>query len=136
MPKSITIKLWDKFRVRQMMENQPLLFHLMLKQGFNCFTLTQENQEVNEIWIKLKQNYMYIYFRNIAREISPFCNFIFGSIWTGLLTDKVDVELVIRTIKGIYMYRKDHMAESTCFCHGVGPLSLFPHCIKSVSGWE
>ena len=30
-----------------MMGNQPPLFHLMLKQGFNCFTLTKENQEVN-----------------------------------------------------------------------------------------
>ena len=30
-----------------MMENQPLLFHLMLKQGFNWIMLTQENQEVN-----------------------------------------------------------------------------------------
>ena len=32
-----------------MMGDQPLLFHLMLKQGFNWFTLPQENQEVNEI---------------------------------------------------------------------------------------
>ena len=37
--KSITIKLQDKFKVRHMMESQPLLFHLMLKQGFNWFTL-------------------------------------------------------------------------------------------------
>ena len=42
LPKSITIKLWDKFRVRQMMGNQPLLFHLMLKKRFNWFTLTQK----------------------------------------------------------------------------------------------
>ena len=34
LPKSITVRLWDKFRVRQMMESQPILFHLMLKQGF------------------------------------------------------------------------------------------------------
>ena len=45
LPKSITIKIWDKFKVRQMMGNQPLLFHLMLKQGFNWFMLTQENPE-------------------------------------------------------------------------------------------
>ena len=32
LPKSITVRVWDKFKVRQMMENQPLLFHLMLKQ--------------------------------------------------------------------------------------------------------
>ena len=40
LPKSITARLWDKFKVRWMMGNQPLLSHLMLKQGFNWFTLT------------------------------------------------------------------------------------------------
>ena len=55
LPKSITVRLWDKFKVRQMMGNQPLLFHLMLKQGFNWFTLTQEEQEVDEVKINLKQ---------------------------------------------------------------------------------
>ena len=40
LPKSITVKLWDKFKVRHMMRSQPILFHLMLKQGFNWFTLT------------------------------------------------------------------------------------------------
>ena len=49
LPKSITVRLWDKFKVRQMMGNQPLLFHLMLKQGFNWFTLTQEDQETDEV---------------------------------------------------------------------------------------
>ena len=49
LPKSIMVRLWDKFKARQMMENQPLLFHLMLKQGFNWFTLTQEDQEVDEV---------------------------------------------------------------------------------------
>ena len=29
--------------------NQPLLFHLMLKQEFNWFTLTQESSETEEI---------------------------------------------------------------------------------------
>ena len=49
LPKSIMVKLWDKFKVRQMMGSQPLLFHLMLKQGFNWFTLTQEDQEADEV---------------------------------------------------------------------------------------
>ena len=40
LPKSIMVRLWDKFKVRQMMGNQPLLFYLMLKQGFNWFMLT------------------------------------------------------------------------------------------------
>ena len=30
------------------MGNQPLLFHLMLKQWFNWFTLTQEDQEADD----------------------------------------------------------------------------------------
>ena len=46
LPKSIMVRLWDKFKVRQMMGSQPLLFHLMLKQGFNWFTLTQDVDEV------------------------------------------------------------------------------------------
>ena len=32
-----------------MMGCQPLLFHLILKQGFNWFPLTQENPEAEEI---------------------------------------------------------------------------------------
>ena len=32
LPKSITVRLWDKFKIRQMMGSQPILFHLMLKQ--------------------------------------------------------------------------------------------------------
>ena len=31
------------------MGSQPILFHLMLKQGFNWFALTQKNQEIDEI---------------------------------------------------------------------------------------
>ena len=51
----------------------------------------------------------------MAREISLVCDFIFGSIHTGLPMDTVDVELMIRMVKGIYMYRKDHTAESMVF---------------------
>ena len=51
----------------------------------------------------------------MAREISPVCDFIFGSICTSLPVDTVDVELTIRMVKGIYTYRKDHMAESMVF---------------------
>ena len=46
LPKSITIKLQEKFKAKNIMESQPILFHLMLKQGFNWFTLASENVEV------------------------------------------------------------------------------------------
>ena len=45
LPKSITIILQDKFKVRHMMESQPILFHIMLKQGFNWFTLALKDVE-------------------------------------------------------------------------------------------
>ena len=51
----------------------------------------------------------------MPREISPICDFIFGSIWTGLPTDTAGVEFTIRLVKGIYTYRKDHAAESMVF---------------------
>ena len=33
-----------------MMENQPLLFHLMLKQGFNWFTLVSKDSQVENAY--------------------------------------------------------------------------------------
>ena len=37
----------------------PTTFSLMLKQGFNWFTLTQEDQEADEVQIKLKSDYTF-----------------------------------------------------------------------------
>ena len=51
----------------------------------------------------------------MARVISPVYGFIFRSIRMGLLTDTVHVDLTVRTVKGIYMYRKDHTMEATIF---------------------
>ena len=62
----------------------------------------------------------------MAREINPICDFIFGSIRTCLLTDMVDVDLTIRTVKGIYTYRKDHTTESTIFTPWSKKVILFP----------
>ena len=49
LPKLITIKLWDKLKVSHMIGSQPILFHLISKQGFNWFTLAQEEQEIENI---------------------------------------------------------------------------------------
>ena len=35
LPKSVTIKFRDKFKIRHMMKKELLLFHIMLRQGFN-----------------------------------------------------------------------------------------------------
>ena len=39
LPRVVTIKLKDKIKVRCLMNREPLLFHLMLKQGITWFTL-------------------------------------------------------------------------------------------------
>ena len=43
--KLVTIKLTDRFKIRHMMKKEPLLFHIMLKQGITWFTLTSNTQE-------------------------------------------------------------------------------------------
>ena len=66
----------------------------------------------------------------MAREISPICGFIFGSIHTGLPTDTVDMELTIQMVKGIYTYRKGHMAESMVFSPQSRTVIPFPSLCK------
>ena len=45
LPRSVMIKLRDKFKIRCMMKKDPLLFHIMLKQGITWFTLASNSQE-------------------------------------------------------------------------------------------
>ena len=45
LPRVVTIKLQDKIKVRHLMKKEPLLFHLMLKQGITWFALATGMQE-------------------------------------------------------------------------------------------
>ena len=49
LPKLITVRLLAKFKVRHMMGSQPILFHFMLKHGFNWFALTLREQETESV---------------------------------------------------------------------------------------
>ena len=44
LPSSVVIPFRDKFRVRKPLRKQPLLFHVMLKQGKTWFTLEYDNR--------------------------------------------------------------------------------------------
>ena len=44
-PRVVTIKLQDKIKVRCSMKREPLLFHLLMKQGITWFTLAMGIQE-------------------------------------------------------------------------------------------
>ena len=45
LPRVVVIKLQHKIKVRQLMNREPLLYHLMLKQGIMWFTLAIGTQE-------------------------------------------------------------------------------------------
>ena len=73
----------------------------------------------------------------MAREISPFCDFISRSILTGLPMAMVDMELTIRMVKGIHTYRKDHTAESMVFSPWSRTIISFPSLHKKIQAfWD
>ena len=127
--KSVTIKFQDKFKVRYMMESQPLLFHPMLKQGFNWFTLVLI---LKQKMFKSKK----IIITEMAHEISPICDFLFGSIRTNLPSDTADVELTGQMVKGLYTYRKDHTMESMIFTPCSKKVTPFPSLRHMIQAYQ
>ena len=43
LPKIIAIKIWDKIKVRKLMNREPIIFHMMIRQGIMWFNLETEN---------------------------------------------------------------------------------------------
>ena len=46
LPRIVVVKLHDKSKIRQLMNRESLLFHMMIKQGITWFTLTTETPEI------------------------------------------------------------------------------------------
>ena len=46
LPRIVVIWLCDKIKVRRIMNREPLLFHMMIKQGITWFTLETEIPEI------------------------------------------------------------------------------------------
>ena len=46
LPRIVVVRLHDKIRVRRLMNREPLLFHMMIKQGIMWFTLETEILEI------------------------------------------------------------------------------------------
>ena len=45
LPRIVTIKLRDKIKIRNMIKKEPLLLHIILKQGITWITLASGTQE-------------------------------------------------------------------------------------------
>ena len=72
----------------------------------------------------------------MAREINLVCNFLFGFMHTNLPADMVDMELTIRMVQRIYIYCKDHTAESTIFTPWSISVSPFPSLRKKIMAFK
>ena len=46
LPRIVAIRLWDKIKVRRLMNREPLLFHVLIRQGITWFTLETEIPEI------------------------------------------------------------------------------------------
>ena len=46
MPRIVVVRLRDKIKVRRLMNREPLLFHVMIKQEITWFTLETETPEI------------------------------------------------------------------------------------------
>ena len=122
-PKSVTIKFRDKFKIRCLVRREPLLFHIMLKQGFTCFTLAS-------ILCKKQYNTCQIFFQRerIACSLKPQCNFLYRFFTCNLPENTIDVEVTVHTLKGIHIFRRDcNTQASMCSPMGyVGKISPIP----------
>ena len=58
------------------MDSEPLLFHLMLKQGITWFTLATETQETMQILNKVSTDILPIFYFPMACILQPECNFM------------------------------------------------------------
>ena len=72
----------------------------------------------------------------MAREINPVCNFFFGFMCANLPANMVDVGLTIRMVQGIYIYHKDHTAESTIFTLWSKSVTPFPSLRKKIKAFK
>ena len=56
LPGIVVVRLHDKIKVRRLMNREPLLFHMMIKQGITWFTLETEIPEI--VYIKMYFQYL------------------------------------------------------------------------------
>ena len=72
----------------------------------------------------------------MAREINLVFDFFFGFMHTNLPIDTVDVELTFRMVQGIYIYCKDHSAETNIFALWSKSVTSFPSLKKKIKAFK
>ena len=90
---------------------EPLLFHLMLKQGITWFTLTTETQETVEILNKISTDILPTFYFQMAGILQPEFNFLHGFFRCHLPAETVDVEVGITSMQGTHMFGRDRTSQ-------------------------
>ena len=100
LPKSITIKFKDKFKIRCMIGLEPLLFHAMLKQNFTWFTLASNNPPTENVLVNID------ILTDMACDLKPMCNFLYGYFHCALPEGSINVGVTVRTLGRIHNFWK------------------------------
>ena len=72
----------------------------------------------------------------MANEINSVCDIFPGFMHTNLPEYIVDVELTIRMVQGIYIYHKNHTAESTIITPWSKSATPFPYLRKKIKAFK
>ena len=125
LPRSVTMKFWDKFKIRHLVKREPLLFHIMLKQAFfglHCLL---------QIQYKIYQ----IFFQEMACYLSLHGSFLYGFFQCALLEGTTDLEITVQTLKGIHTFRKDYNAQSSLCSPWHSHDKCFPSLRKKMAAY-
>ena len=71
-------------------------------------------------------------FSRMAHNLAPQCNFLYGFFQCNLPEDTIDVEIMVRTMKGIHTFKKDSNNQtSSCSPWGL-QVHPFPSLMKKM----
>ena len=72
----------------------------------------------------------------MAWDLKPSCDFLFGYPCCALPEDTIDVELTMRTVKGIHTSWKDHTTKSTTCSSWSRWMKSFPSFCRKIQALE
>ena len=111
MPKTVKVPLRDKYRLRTLMDKHSLLLHIMLRQGTSWYTLDKMDSEILLPPITRIRN-LTLHFR-MANELNITQEFRMMTL--NLPANTVTVQIVVKTLKGQYLYCQNNNHRETTF---------------------
>ena len=84
------------------MNREPLIFHVMIKQGITWFNLENRNTRNSINWN--------LHFR-MACLLQPGCNFLHGYFRCWLPVEVIDMEVKITSMQGMHIFQRDRTTQ-------------------------